>query len=432
MTSSNDIIILDDDDDSEQQKQPIFQINNGTETMKNSNNERKRVNKTIVNKKRELLANIHSNRFDRIDDKKINSFNDNKTKNTNSNNNSGSNKTTIPTTATTTTTTTSSYKNIICLDDDDHDDASINLNANKISSNSTKEIIQTKQTTPTKVQSPLCLNSNRNKSPNAKSNFLADIHEKRLNIGDGGIAIDENYHNVSNGDKDSYQPNKNNNINNSSNNSSNKIKTNEPFNFQQSLDLRKQLNSIRSEQHKSYRNDKLNKKKFFDLNDIDTLQKQELQNRMISASMETTIPTVNRNTIHTIDNTLLHPEAIGRKALEFSNKFRSTQGKPLLIWNQAIYHIGVEHSKNMAEKKVAFGHDGFNDRAKRYPFSPRGAGENVAYTNDPDDIANKVVNGWINSPGHRKNLLANFNVCSIGVYKNSEGFWYLTQLFGLQ
>lgn len=86
----------------------------------------------------------------------------------------------------------------------------------------------------------------------------------------------------------------------------------------------------------------------------------------------------------------------------------------------------------MAEKKVAFGHDGFNDRAKRYPFPSRGAGENVAYTNDPDDIANKVVNGWINSPGHRKNLLGNFNVCSIGVYKNSEGFWYLTQLFGLQ
>ncbi|KAN0018835.1 hypothetical protein ACTFIU_008768 [Dictyostelium citrinum] len=430
MTSSNDIIVL-DESDNEQQKPPILELNNGIENMKNSNEIRKKVNKTIVNKKRELLANIHSNRLDQIDNsKKINSINhSNKNISNNSganninNNKNNNNKTT---TTTTTTTTTNNFKDIICLDDDDDNNAN-NFNTNKISIDPTKKTIQTK------VQSPFY--NNTNKSPNAKSNFLANVHENRLNIGDGGITID--FHNISNGDKDSYKTNNtNNNINNNNDifsKNSEKIKTNnEPFNYQQSLDLRKQLNSIRNEQHKNYRNDKLNKKKFFDLNDINTLQKQELQNRMISASMETTIPTVNRNTIHTIDNTIFRPEAIGRKALEFSNKFRSTQGKPPLIWNQAIYYIGVEHSKNMAEKKVAFGHDGFHDRAKRYPFPPRGAGENVAYTNDPDDIANKVVNGWINSPGHRKNLLGNFNVCSIGVYKNSEGFWYLTQLFGLQ
>ncbi len=37
--------------------------------------------------------------------------------------------------------------------------------------------------------------------------------------------------------------------------------------------------------------------------------------------------------------------------------------------------------------------------------------------------------GWIQSPGHRKNLLANSVWCGIGVYRNSEGAFYLTHLF---
>ncbi|KAK5575076.1 hypothetical protein RB653_010332 [Dictyostelium firmibasis] len=421
MTSSNDIIILDEDDNCEEQR-----IDNGlTKSMNNNSNDiRKKVNKTIVNKngKRETLANIHSNRMNQIDSNKESNlyYSDIDT-----------NKNPINRNKTTTShSSTRNHKNdIICLDDDGDDDDDEDKYEDEDEYNVDKKIGSSKITKQTKSQSPFN-HSNSSKNPNTKSQFLADIHEKRLNIGDSGITIDENYHKISNEDNETHQLNRNNHNNN---NKSNQIKTNdEPFNYQQSLNLRKQLYSIRNEKHKNYRNDKLTKKKFFDLNDIDTLQKQELQNRMISASMETTIPTVNRNKIHTIDNTILHPEAIGRKALEFSNIFRRTQNKPPLVWNQAIYHIGVEHSKNMAEKKVAFGHDGFNERAKRYPFKPRGAGENVAYTNDQEDIANKIVNGWIDSPGHRKNLLGNFNVCSIGVYKNSEGFWYLTQLFGLQ
>ncbi len=32
-------------------------------------------------------------------------------------------------------------------------------------------------------------------------------------------------------------------------------------------------------------------------------------------------------------------------------------------------------------------------------------------------ILKTIVNGWINSPGHRKNLLSLSNVCGIAVYK---------------
>ena len=37
-----------------------------------------------------------------------------------------------------------------------------------------------------------------------------------------------------------------------------------------------------------------------------------------------------------------------------------------------------------------------------------------------------IVDGWIDSPGHRKNMLSNSNVCGIAVYKSSDGSWYFT------
>ncbi len=85
----------------------------------------------------------------------------------------------------------------------------------------------------------------------------------------------------------------------------------------------------------------------------------------------------------------------------------------------------------MGDGKVPFGHQGFNERVKQYPFSVRGAAENVAMSQGMRDVAKVAVDGWIQSPGHRKNLLApSMEYCGIGVYKNSQGAWYLTQLFG--
>ena len=44
-------------------------------------------------------------------------------------------------------------------------------------------------------------------------------------------------------------------------------------------------------------------------------------------------------------------------------------------------------------------------------------------------IAENAVNGWINSPGHRKNLLSNTNSCAIATYRTASGAYYLTQMF---
>lgn len=62
-----------------------------------------------------------------------------------------------------------------------------------------------------------------------------------------------------------------------------------------------------------------------------------------------------------------------------------------------------------------------------FNVSVRTAGENLAYGyNTPE----AVVEGWMNSPGHRANIMnSNFNKIGIGVYKDGNGTVYCTQLF---
>ena len=83
------------------------------------------------------------------------------------------------------------------------------------------------------------------------------------------------------------------------------------------------------------------------------------------------------------------------------------------------------HSKNMAEGKVPLGHDGFSERHKAVPFFTRSFSENVAFNYNCGDPVEVAVNGWINSPGHRKNMLSQSNICGIAVYC-LHGRYYFT------
>lgn len=56
-----------------------------------------------------------------------------------------------------------------------------------------------------------------------------------------------------------------------------------------------------------------------------------------------------------------------------------------------------------------------------------GAGENIAYG---QKSPTEVMNGWMNSEGHRANILnANFTTIGVGYYQNASGVNYWTQLF---
>ncbi|EGG17936.1 hypothetical protein DFA_08937 [Cavenderia fasciculata] len=201
------------------------------------------------------------------------------------------------------------------------------------------------------------------------------------------------------------------------------------YDLDQYRDMRNQLSLLRVKKHQSYRNDKLSTKKMYTMADVESLSKQEEENKMHFASTDHNSADNRRGKVNTINNTFRNPESIGRKALELSNAFRAKNNRPPCQWHQGIFGIAVEHCKNMSDKKVPFGHGGFQERIKRFPFRHIKSGENVAMNNCDATVAEVAVEGWINSKGHRENLLADYNICTIGVYQGSDGMWYLTQLF---
>ena len=121
--------------------------------------------------------------------------------------------------------------------------------------------------------------------------------------------------------------------------------------------------------------------------------------------------------------------AYDAEILALINDHRRSIGKPALATNQVIWEQANSHSRNMAAGTVSFGHDGFDARAaaiKAALGSGGSAAENVAMG---FSSAASVVNGWLNSPGHRVNIEGNSTRTGVSAVKSSGGVWYFTQEF---
>ncbi len=115
--------------------------------------------------------------------------------------------------------------------------------------------------------------------------------------------------------------------------------------------------------------------------------------------------------------------------LYYVNKFRKSKGLSALTLNETLSAEARGHSRSMASGRTAFGHDGFESRIddiSKKLGRVSAAAENVAYGNLD---AEGVVNGWIKSPGHRKNMLGNFNLIGIGTAPGRGNITYFTQIF---
>ncbi|MDJ0580175.1 CAP domain-containing protein [Crocosphaera sp.] len=123
-------------------------------------------------------------------------------------------------------------------------------------------------------------------------------------------------------------------------------------------------------------------------------------------------------------------EEINRKV----NQYRLSKNLPPLTMNAEISYVARQHSRDMANKKTTFSHDGFDKRAeavgKTIPY--RSFAENLAYIKGYPNLADVAVEGWINSQGHREAMEGNFNLTGVGIAKNADGEYYFTQLFLLE
>ena len=123
--------------------------------------------------------------------------------------------------------------------------------------------------------------------------------------------------------------------------------------------------------------------------------------------------------------------AYQREVVNIVNAERSKRGLAPLILDSSLSNVATKKSQDMINRGY-FDHNSPTygspfDMMKQFGISYKAAGENIAMgQKDPQD----VMNAWMNSDGHRKNILSpNFTHIGVGIAKASNGQLYWTQMF---
>lgn len=131
------------------------------------------------------------------------------------------------------------------------------------------------------------------------------------------------------------------------------------------------------------------------------------------------------STDQTVD--ILSPEEL--QVLNLVNQERAINGLSLLSADALLTSSARAHSLDMSQQNY-FSHTGLDGSTPSQRIAATGyqynaVGENIAkgYT-----TAESVMNGWMNSPGHKANILES-NFCDIGIGYVADGYHW-TQNFG--
>jgi uncharacterized protein YkwD len=119
-----------------------------------------------------------------------------------------------------------------------------------------------------------------------------------------------------------------------------------------------------------------------------------------------------------------------RLSLDLANSARAKRGLRTLAWDDGAAAVAEGHSADMADNGF-FSHtnlngEGLGDRLDDGGVRYRSAGENIAYGQTSAIFAHE---GWMNSSGHRKNLLGDFERLGVGVAFAADDVPYYTQNF---
>jgi uncharacterized protein YkwD len=113
---------------------------------------------------------------------------------------------------------------------------------------------------------------------------------------------------------------------------------------------------------------------------------------------------------------------------------RWRSGLPRLNFYEELLPVAREYSRRMAEQHF-FSHndpDGrtVRERVEEADIRWRMVGENLAYSNGYVNPVAASLHGWMDSPGHRRNILdPDFSLTAIGVWIKEDGTVYFTEIF---
>ena len=127
-------------------------------------------------------------------------------------------------------------------------------------------------------------------------------------------------------------------------------------------------------------------------------------------------------------------ESLEQQCLDEVNKVRQARRLPPLAFYDELLSVARGYSRRMAEQHF-FSHNDPEGRTVRERVDEadirwRIVGENLAYSNGYLNPVAASVHGWMESPGHRRNILApDYNLTAIGAWIGIDGTVYFTEIF---
>jgi uncharacterized protein YkwD len=131
------------------------------------------------------------------------------------------------------------------------------------------------------------------------------------------------------------------------------------------------------------------------------------------------------------------PDVAGleRRTEAAADEARRAAGLLPLLHSEALARVARAHSRDMAQRGY-FGHEapdgrGPADRVRDAGIAYAKVAENVAQNQGWEDPVRQAMDGWLQSPGHRANLLdPDFTHTGVGIEIDAEaGRFFFTQLF---
>lgn len=125
--------------------------------------------------------------------------------------------------------------------------------------------------------------------------------------------------------------------------------------------------------------------------------------------------------------------AIEEQISQEINAIRKQQGLSELRQNNQLASVARKYSQKMAERKF-FSHtspdgDSVADRVRSAKIFYWIVGENLFRSVNISEPVPAAVEGWMNSPGHRANILrSEYRETGIGVWRIGNSYW-ITQIF---
>jgi uncharacterized protein YkwD len=113
--------------------------------------------------------------------------------------------------------------------------------------------------------------------------------------------------------------------------------------------------------------------------------------------------------------------------LDLINNARQEIGLPPLRFSSSLSRAAQAHAEDLVQNNYVLGHVGsggssVSDRAQRAGYSSRFVGENAAAG---DSTPNKIFDQWMNSRGHRANMLnSDYTEVGIGYVLNASETTY--------